>query len=165
MFCDRLAGQNNAVFRESIAKLNEIVWYDLTNATDLWQPVDAGYDEKLKTMVKHSFFDWLDDDNNSDRWYGVKKFTVSKRCILLSHLIGNACRKFVESKCDSFRYRLFQKPGCLITANGSDDSLIQPESLGNYEVPPSIALDAAIIALITMEVEQSAEVVGLRAGT
>lgn len=31
---------------------------------------------------------------------------------------------------------MFQKSGCLITANGEDDDKIQPEGLDNYKVPP-----------------------------
>ena len=85
LFCDNLTCQNTPVFRESIAKLNGVVWYGLKNAIDLWQPVDAGYTEKLKAMIKHSFFDWLDDDDNADSWYGVAKFTSSERRILLTH--------------------------------------------------------------------------------
>ena len=56
LYCDNLADQNTPEFREAISKLGG-VWYVLKNSTDLWQPVDAGYAEKLKTMIKHSFFD------------------------------------------------------------------------------------------------------------
>ena len=34
-------------------------------------------------------------------------------------------------------YRSFEKTGCLITADGSEYSKIQPERLGKYLVPPS----------------------------
>ena len=44
----------------------------------------------------------------------------------------------MTSKHDGLRYCLFQKAGCLITADGSDDKFIQPEGLPNYvEAPPS----------------------------
>ena len=90
MFCDNLTGQSKPAFRESVSKLNGVVWYGLKNGTDIWQPVDAGYAEKLKAMIKHSFFDWLDDDENADKWYGVESFTASERRILLTHCIGDA---------------------------------------------------------------------------
>ena len=57
LFCDNLTGQSKPAFRESVSKLNGGVWYGLKNGTDLWQLVDAGYAEKLKAMIKHTFFD------------------------------------------------------------------------------------------------------------
>ena len=98
------------MYRKLVAKLNGVVWYGLKNGTDLWQPVDAGYAEKLKTMIKHSFFDWLDDDENADKWNGVENFTASEQQILLTKCIGNAYRKLTNSKWDSFRLRLLKKP-------------------------------------------------------
>ena len=87
-----------------MAKLNAVVWCGLKNATDLWLLIDAGYAEKLKTMIIHSFFDWLDDDDNAKSWYGIEKFTPSERRILLTHWIGDAYRKLVDSRWDSLRY-------------------------------------------------------------
>ena len=37
-----------------------------------------GYAEKLKVMIKHSFFDWLDDHENADKWYGKESFIASE---------------------------------------------------------------------------------------
>ena len=36
------------------------------------------------------------------------------------------------------RWRSFEKTGCLITADGSEDSKIQPEGLKGYTVPPPL---------------------------
>ena len=36
---------------------------------------------------------------------------------------------------------MFQKSGCLLTGDVSDDNLIQPEDLPNYEVPPPSLLE------------------------
>lgn len=36
---------------------------------------------------------------------------------------------------------MFEKTGCLITADGNEDKKIQPEGLPNQAVPPPIALD------------------------
>ena len=35
----------------------------------------------------------------------------------------------------NLRFQCFQKTGCLITADGSDDDLIKPEGLIGYRVP------------------------------
>jgi len=37
---------------------------------------------------------------------------------------------------DHLRLRVWQKTGCLITADGSGEQLINPEGLKNYVVPP-----------------------------
>ena len=153
LYCDNLAGQNTPEFREAVSKLGGVVWYGLKNGTDLWQPVDAGYAEKLKTMIKHSFFDWLDDDDNSDKWYGTESFTASERRVLLTKWIGDAYRKLIDGKWDSFRNRMFEKTGCLITADGSGDSQIQPEGLKDYQVPPPAFIPADSTLPIAMEVE------------
>ena len=151
MFCDNLTSQSKPAFRKSVSKLNEVVWYGLKNGTDFWQPVDAGYAEKLKTMIKHSFLDWLDDDENAHKWYGVESFTASERRILLTHWIGDAYRKLLDNKWDSYRYHLFEKTGCLVTAGGSDDSLIQPEGLRDYNLPPSVVIQTAVNSPETIE--------------
>ena len=63
--------------------------------------------------------------------------TASDRRVLISHWLGEAHRKIVNTVYDRVRYRSFEKTGCLITADGSEDSKIQPEGLGKCLVPPS----------------------------
>ena len=54
--------------------------YEVPKATDIWQPVDGGYAAILKTFVKHEFFNWLDDDDNVEIWYGTDStFTASQK--------------------------------------------------------------------------------------
>lgn len=38
-------------FKILVNSLNGVVWYRLSNATDLWQPVDAGFAQVLKSLV------------------------------------------------------------------------------------------------------------------
>ena len=42
------------------------VWYGLTNATEIWQPVDAGYGQLLKAKT----------NENCELWYGEAMFTA-----------------------------------------------------------------------------------------
>ena len=42
LFCDNLEGQTALLSQEEVRKSGGIVWYGVTNATDLRQPVDAG---------------------------------------------------------------------------------------------------------------------------
>ena len=107
----------------SVKEINGISQYGIPNATDIWKPVDGGYPATLKVFVKQEFFAWLDDDDKCENWYGANsKITASEKRILISHWRSNAYKKLTANKFDDFRYRLFTKTGCLITADGSKDS-------------------------------------------
>ena len=54
-----------------------MVWYGLPGATDLWQPVDAGYAQILKVLIGQAQRKWLDDEENAEKW-------LRPRIILLS---------------------------------------------------------------------------------
>lgn len=144
-FCDNLAGQVADDFRTAIQEQDGIPWFGVPNATDIWQPVDGGYAATLKTFVKHAFFNWLDDDDNVEKWYGIdSKFTASQKRILVTHWCGAAYRKLTDPRFDDFRHCLFEKTGCLIAADGTNDDLINPEGLPDYAVPPPMPLDPAV---------------------
>ena len=68
--CDNLSAQISTEFKEAVSDLDGVVWFGLPNATDLWQPVDAGYAELLKVFMKQQHHKWFDSDDNADRWYG-----------------------------------------------------------------------------------------------
>ena len=108
MFCDNLEGQKAEVFKESVEALGGIVWYGVANATDIWQPIDAGYAQLLKVLIKQ-FLNWLDDDDNIDKWYGETVFSVSEKRILITRSVGKAYRKICDPTYDHLRYRLFEK--------------------------------------------------------
>ena len=79
----------------------------------------------------------MDDDENAEKWYGHdSSFTSKERRILITHWIGEAYEKLTSAAYDHLRLRVWQKTGCLITADGSEDQLIKPEGLKNYVVPP-----------------------------
>ena len=127
-----------------VSSLSGLSWYGVAGATDIWQPVDGGMGSVLKKLINQEFFAWLDDDDNIDLWYGDKShITASEKRILITRWVGNAYRKLLSDKYDSFRWRLFEKTGCLITADGSGDELIQPEGLPDYKVPAPIPLEPA----------------------
>ena len=158
LFQDNLEGQIANLYKETIADLFGVNWYGLKNATDYWQPVDAGYAMLLKILIKNTFHDWLDDDENAEKWYGHDgKFSASERRILITHWSGNAYNTLSSPKYDEFRWRLFQKTGCLLTADGSDDELIQPEGLPNYVVPPPALIDAMEEVPVATAVEAAVE--------
>ena len=66
LLLDNLEAHIQTEFREAVNKVSGIARYGLPNATDLWQPVDAGYAEVLKALNGVEHRDWLDCENNAD---------------------------------------------------------------------------------------------------
>ena len=65
-----------------------MVWYSvcLPNASDLWQPVGAGYGEMLKTLIEQEHHKWLDNDEDADRWYeNEQPHSAKDRHIIITH--------------------------------------------------------------------------------
>ena len=142
LFLDNLEAHVQESFRNSIKDLGGITWSGVPNATDIWQPVDGGYAATLKTLIKQEFFNWLDDEDNVEKWYGAEShITASEKCILIMKWASNADCQLNRPSYDKSRWRLFEKTGCLITAVGSEDDKINPEGLPNYKKPPLIKLD------------------------
>ena len=139
LFADNLTAQTSDEFKAAVRKILGIVWYGLANATELWQVVDAGVAQTLKVLTGHSYHAWLDQEENADRWFCHEgKLTASERRILITQWVGDAWDKLCTPQYDNLRLRCWQKTGCLITADGSDDDLITPEGLPNYAVPPPL---------------------------
>ena len=86
LFADNLSAQESDPFRTEIASARGIAYFGLKNATDVWQPVGAGVAQVLKSLIVSSHRDWLDRDNNTDRWYGNETPYTAMECrILLTH--------------------------------------------------------------------------------
>ena len=142
LFLDVLEAHVHESFRNSIKDLGGITWFDLPNATEIWQPVHGGYAATLKTLINQEFFKWLHDEDNVEKWYDAEShIRASEKRILITKQVGNAYRQLNRPSYDKFRWRLFEKTGCLITADGSEDDKINPEGLPNHKVPPPIILD------------------------
>ena len=125
-----------------------MVW-SYKDATDIWQPVDNGYGALYKRLIGNIQDEWLESQENIDLWLGnsEKKLTTSERRILMTHWVGEAYERLQSEEYNQTRYRCFEKTGCLITADGSNDSKIKPEGLHDYIVaealPVQVAEDAA----------------------
>ena len=99
-----------------------VAWFGLKNATDLWQVVDAGIGQLLKVFVSQAHRNWLDKEENANKWYGNdSNFTASERRILITHWAGVAWKKLCSPE--------WEKTGCLMTADGSGDEKVAPEGL------------------------------------
>lgn len=161
LFCDNLSAQVSDEFKEAVSAIRGVVWFDVPNATDLWKPVDAGFAELVKKLAVQEHHKWLDSEENADRWYGnTEPFSAKERRVLISHWTGNAYNRIVSEHYKSFVWRVWEKTGCLITADGSDDAKIQPEGLPAYKVQPPLPIDAANAAPtsnVTKPAEQDQE--------
>ena len=117
------------------SNLGSIVWSGVPNATDLCQPVDGGFAEQLKAPVMQQNSSSLDTEENADRWYNGK-ISSKERHILISHWVGAAYKNISSKEYHSFGWRMFEKTGCLITADGSGNDKIKPEERPQYHVLP-----------------------------
>ena len=110
LFCDNLEGQTALLFQEEVRKSGGIIWHGVKNATDLWQPVDAGMGRLLKVLVFHEHQAWLEYDQNIDLQIGnsEEKLTVKQRRILITQWLA-AYEKLRGPDYQNFRYSCFQK--------------------------------------------------------
>ena len=97
LFLDNLEAHIQDSFRNSVKDLGGIPWFGVPGATDIWQPVDGGYNSNLKRLINPEFFDWLDDNENLEKWYGVDiHITTSEKKILITNWAGSAYRKLTQ---------------------------------------------------------------------
>ncbi|XP_065658758.1 jerky protein homolog-like [Hydra vulgaris] len=142
LLLDNLKGQMQEDFKDAVAAAKGLLWYGLPSATDLWQPVDAGYAATLKRLITIEHQKWLDRDNHSDRWFSNEMpYTAKERRILITHWAGEAWKALNTSKYDKQRKKCWTMTGCLMTSDGSEDSLVKPEGLDCYKVPPPSIID------------------------
>jgi len=87
-----------------------------------------------------------------------KRLGAKERRILLTHWIGEAYNRFLSPEYDTWRYRCFEKTGCLITADGSEDSKIQPEGLNGYIVPDPLPSAISVPDPVPCEIPQPATI-------
>lgn len=82
----------------------------------------------LKNKIGQEMDKWLEEKDNLELWHD--KITARQRRILMTKWAGAAWRVLVKDR--DFSKRLFQKTGCLITIDGSDDDMIKPQGLEDY---------------------------------
>ena len=108
LLADNLTDQVHEDFKENVSDCSGAVWYGLPNATDLWQPVDAGYGKMLKTLMEQEHHRWLDDKEHADRWYGNEEpYSAKERRILITHWAGEAHKKLCGDEYNKFRKTLW----------------------------------------------------------
>ena len=90
------------------------------------QSVDAGYRRLVKVRVEKALEAWYEEGDNVEKW-DTNKLSSSDRRVLLTHWVGEAVAKLDSDQL--YRRHLFDKTGLIMTADGTDDNLINLEGL------------------------------------
>ena len=114
-----------------LKECSTLLWLLPPKCTDEVQPVDSGYGRLFKVIVGKSLDAWLLNADNVERWES-NKLTASDRRVLITQWVGEAAKQ-IDSDI-RYRRRLFEKTGLAMTADGSDDNLINLEGVeqGTY---------------------------------
>ena len=99
--------------------------------TDEVQSVDAGYGKLFRVYVGKALDAWLLNGDNVEKW-DSNKLTASDRRILITQWTGEAAKQIGRDI--RYRRRLFEKTRLAMTADGSDDNLINLQGVeqGTY---------------------------------
>lgn len=129
LFADNLHGQTTDEFKSVLMeKCNTLLWLLPTKCTDEVQPVDAGYGRLFKVYVGKFLDKWLLEADHVELWES-NKLTASQRRVLITQWVGEAAKKIDVDMGVEYRRRLFEKTGLAMTADGSDDDLINLEGV------------------------------------
>ena len=129
LFADNVSFQTEKVFHETCReKCNTIVYMLPDSQTDKVQPIDAGIGRMFKKKMEDEMDKWLDDEDNIEKWHD--KISARQRPILMTRWAGQAWEELQKYE-DIFK-KSFERTGCLLTIDGSDDQLIKPQGLENY---------------------------------
>lgn len=130
IFLDNVSFQQEKQFHDACrSELNAIVYLLPENHTDKIQPIDAGFGKMFKTKMGEEMDKWLESEDNLEQWHD--KLSARQRRILMTKWAGAAWRKLIEDQ--DFITKLFQKTGCLITMDGTEDNMVRPQGLEDYE--------------------------------
>ena len=87
-----------------------------------------------KFQVGRQFDDWMDKEDNLQKWEDGK-ITASEKRILITKWVGETWEIIFKSgKYDPDKF--FEHTGCLLTLDGSEDHLIKIQGLPDYKPPP-----------------------------
>ena len=120
-----------------VKALNGIVWFGVKHATNISQPVYR--------LISKFQYEWLESYESIDWWLAnsEQKLTVTDRRILITHWVGEAHTRLQWEEYNKTRYRCYEKTGCLIIADGSNDAKINPEGLHDYVVTKTLPVQVA----------------------
>ena len=98
------------------------------NQTDKVQLIDAGVGWMMKKKIGEEMGRRLEIADNIDKWHD--KISAKERRILMTSWTGQAWEEL--QKYTSFQRKSFERTGCLMTIDQSEDDLIKPQGYENY---------------------------------
>ena len=114
-------------------------WLLPVQSTSETQPVDAGLGRLMKYLISREFNTWLEIEDNLDLWE-TGKLTASEKRILITQFVGAAWDKLFSS--EQYKpFSFFQKTGCLLTLDGSEDDKVNIEGCPDYKLPQAPIVD------------------------
>ena len=138
-FCDNLDCQIQEQFLNLLKTVNCFRWLLPSQSTSETQPVDAGLGRLVKLHIAQEFESWLEIDENLELWENGK-LSASEKRILVTKFVGSAWDKiFLSGKYKPTCY--FQKTGCMLTLDGSEDDLVNIEGCPEYKPPKAPSAD------------------------
>ena len=94
---------------------------------------------KVKFLVSQEFEEWLEIADNLDIWE-TGKLSASEKRILVTRFVGAAWDKiFLSGKYNPRAF--FEKTGCLLTLDGSEDEKVRIEGCASYSPPKPVVND------------------------
>ena len=127
LFTDNLYAQTTDEFNRILhEECNTLLWLLPPGTTDELQPVDAGYGRLLKVDAGKDLDEWLGKDDNLSQWE-TNALSAGERRILLTQFIGEAI-ECIDAR-PGYHFRLFEKTGLAMAADGSLDDRITPEGV------------------------------------
>ncbi|KAJ7331153.1 hypothetical protein OS493_020855 [Desmophyllum pertusum] len=124
LFADNVSFQQRQQFHETCRnQINTTVYMLPENHTDKIQPIDAGCGRMMKVKIGAAMETRLEEENNLDKWQD--RLSAKDRRILMTQWTGELWSELSNEQ--TFLKRLFEKTGCLLTADGSDDVKISPQ--------------------------------------
>ena len=129
LFADNVCFQLSKEFHDICRrKINTVVYMLPAHHTDKVQPIDAGCGMMMKKKIGEAMERWLENKANLELWHD--KISAKMRRVLMTKWTGEAWRDLKEDK--GFFTKLFEKTGCRMTVDGSEDEKIQPQGLKEY---------------------------------
>ena len=122
IFANNLYGPTTDEFKRVLKKeCDTLLWLLPPKCTDEVQPVNADYGKLFKIYVGKALDGWLPNGVNVEKWES-NKLTASDRRILITHWTADTVTQ-IDGDIRHLR-RLFEKTGLAMTADSSDDNLI-----------------------------------------
>ena len=82
-------------------------------------------------------------------------FSAKERRVLITHWVCNAYNKLISQDYKPYVWRMWEKTGSLITADGSEDEKIQPEDFKEYNVQTPMPMEPGQVLPVSITAQKT----------